>query len=267
MPLKDEHTEFLMDALLPLHIPKHLSVYHAHLTYCIVQYLEKDSSLAYFVIKRLLKYWPAVNSSKELLFLSELEEIISSLDEEAFEKTWEMIFKQYSKCMKSPHFQVAERALSLWKSDQVFQILIYYFNKIFPVIFDSLYEISQSHWHEAIKPIAWYSLKIYKDINEEVFYETVELYKKKYEEYVQRKEPNLNDNDESNEILKIVNECNRIRTEKKKYYPISREIIDEMIECVNNWHAHNQEEDDEDDEENTDSEGDDISDSSDSLSD
>lgn len=45
MPLKAEHKTYLMRVLIPLHKVKSLSVYHAQLAYCVVQYLEKDPSL------------------------------------------------------------------------------------------------------------------------------------------------------------------------------------------------------------------------------
>ncbi len=45
VPLKAEHKTYLMRVLIPLHKVKSLSVYHAQLAYCVVQYLEKDPSL------------------------------------------------------------------------------------------------------------------------------------------------------------------------------------------------------------------------------
>lgn len=51
LPLKEEHKQFLLKVLLPLHKAKSLSVYHPQLTYCVVQFLEKDPSLAEPVIK------------------------------------------------------------------------------------------------------------------------------------------------------------------------------------------------------------------------
>ena len=45
LPLKEEHKQFLIKVLLPLHKVKLLSVYHPQLAYCVVQFLEKDPSL------------------------------------------------------------------------------------------------------------------------------------------------------------------------------------------------------------------------------
>lgn len=45
LPLKEEHKLFLTRVLLPMHKVKSLSMYHPQLAYCIVQFLEKDSTL------------------------------------------------------------------------------------------------------------------------------------------------------------------------------------------------------------------------------
>lgn len=45
LPVKDEHKQFLLKVLMPLHKVKSLSVYHPQLAYCVVQFLEKDPSL------------------------------------------------------------------------------------------------------------------------------------------------------------------------------------------------------------------------------
>uniref|UniRef100_A0A8C1B1F6 Serine/threonine protein phosphatase 2A regulatory subunit n=1 Tax=Cyprinus carpio carpio TaxID=630221 RepID=A0A8C1B1F6_CYPCA len=57
LPLKEEHKMFLIRVLLPLHKVKSLSVYHPQLAYCVVQFLEKDSSLTEPVAERALYYW------------------------------------------------------------------------------------------------------------------------------------------------------------------------------------------------------------------
>ena len=55
---------------------KSLIVYHPQLAYCVVQFLEKDSTLTEPVVMALLKHWPKTHSLKEVMFLNELEEIL-----------------------------------------------------------------------------------------------------------------------------------------------------------------------------------------------
>jgi len=43
-------------------------------------FLSKDPSLAIFLVKGLLRYWPFGNSTKETMFLSELSEVLEVCD-------------------------------------------------------------------------------------------------------------------------------------------------------------------------------------------
>lgn len=106
LPLKEEHKLFLVRALIPLHKPKCIAMYHQQLSYCITQFVEKDCKLADTVIRGLLKYWPITNSSKEVLFLGELEEILEATQPAEFQKCMVPLFRQIARCLNSSHFQV-----------------------------------------------------------------------------------------------------------------------------------------------------------------
>lgn len=106
LPLKEEHKLFLIRALIPLHKPKCLAMYHQQLSYCIIQFVEKDSKLADIVIRGLLKYWPVTNSSKEVMFLSELEEVLEATQLQEFQHCMVPLFQQIARCLNSLHFQV-----------------------------------------------------------------------------------------------------------------------------------------------------------------
>ena len=66
IPLKKEHTQFLQRALIPLHIPKCVGLYHQQLSYCIIQYIEKDPDTAIVILRGLFKYWPWSSSAKQV---------------------------------------------------------------------------------------------------------------------------------------------------------------------------------------------------------
>ncbi|KTF87897.1 hypothetical protein cypCar_00030226 [Cyprinus carpio] len=123
LPLKEEHKIFLLKVLLPLHKVKSLSVYHPQLAYCVVQFLEKDSTLTEPVVMALLKYWPKTHSPKEVMFLNELEEILDVIEPSEFVKVMEPLFRQLAKCVSSPHFQVAERALYYWNNEYIMSLI------------------------------------------------------------------------------------------------------------------------------------------------
>eukprot|EP00434_Breviolum_minutum_P031306 symbB.v1.2.027686.t1/scaffold2841.1/size69124/4 len=76
LPLKEEHKDFLVRALVPLHKLKFLGGFHQQLSYCMAQYVTKDPRLAHAIISALLRYWPTTITSKQVLFLNELEELL-----------------------------------------------------------------------------------------------------------------------------------------------------------------------------------------------
>ncbi|KAF3783602.1 Oryzain alpha chain [Nymphaea thermarum] len=108
LPLKEEHKLFLVRALIPLHKPKCVSMYHQQLSYCVTQFVEKDFKLADTVIGGLLKYWPVTNSSKEVMFLGELEEVLEETQAAEFQRCMVPLFRRIARCLNSSHFQGVE---------------------------------------------------------------------------------------------------------------------------------------------------------------
>lgn len=119
LPLKEEHKLFLVHVLIPLHKPKCISMYHQQLSYCIALFMEKDCKLADTVIRGLLKYWPITNSSKEVMFLTELEEVLEATQPAEFQRCMVPLFCKIVRCLNSSHFQVPLMLLSflllLWQ--------------------------------------------------------------------------------------------------------------------------------------------------------
>lgn len=58
------------------------------------------------VVLGLLRYWPKINSTKEVMFLNEVEDIFEVMDPNEFAKVQEPLFHQLAKSVASPHFQV-----------------------------------------------------------------------------------------------------------------------------------------------------------------
>ncbi|KZV28003.1 serine/threonine protein phosphatase 2A 57 kDa regulatory subunit B' iota isoform [Dorcoceras hygrometricum] len=150
LPLKEEHKIFLLRALIPLHKPKSLAVYFNQLSFCVIQYIEKEPELASSVITGLLKYWPITNTQKEMMFLGELQEILEVINMPEFQKVMVPLFCRIRHCMNSYHFQVAERALFLWNNDQILNLIAPNRHVIFPVLFPALVLNTQSHWNQHV---------------------------------------------------------------------------------------------------------------------
>ncbi|KAJ8724098.1 hypothetical protein PYW07_008078 [Mythimna separata] len=192
LPLKEEHKLFLLRVLLPLHKAKSLSVYHPQLAYCVVQFLEKDPSLTQPVVRALLKYWPKTHSPKEVMFLNEMEEILDVIEPAEFQKIMDPLFKQLAKCVSSPHFQVAERALYYWNNEYIMSLISDNATHILPIMFPSLYRNTKSHWNKTIHGLVYNALKLFMEMNQKLFDECTQQYKqekqKERERLIQREE-------------------------------------------------------------------------------
>ncbi|CAO0795983.1 unnamed protein product [Mucor circinelloides] len=185
LPLKEEHKTFLIRVLMPLHKPSCLTTYHPQLAYCVVQFLEKDPTLTKPVVDCLLRYWPKVNSAKEVMFLNEIEEILDIIDNSEFPKVCVPIFEKVAQCVSSSHFQVAERALYLWNNDFIVNLMHENVKTIMPIMFKPLYTFSQQHWNRTIHGLVYNALKIFMDMDPQLFDQCTYIYKnneKKVEE-------------------------------------------------------------------------------------
>nr|CAI5852753.1 unnamed protein product [Callosobruchus analis] len=179
LPLKEEHK-------MPLHKVKSLSVYHPQLAYCVVQFLEKDPSLTQPVIRSLLKYWPKTHSPKEVMFLNELEEILDVIEPAEFQKIMVPLFRQLAKCVSSPHFQVAERALYYWNNEYVMSLVSENAAEILPIMFPSLYRNSKSHWNKTIHGLIYNALKLFMEMNQKLFDECTQHFKQEMQKERER---------------------------------------------------------------------------------
>ena len=169
LPLKGEHKQFLMRALLPLHKVRYVSMYHQQLSYCVTQFVEKDPKLAKPVLMSILSFWPRTLSPKEVLFLNEIEEVLEMIQITEFEGVLEPLFTQIANCIGSPHFQVAERALFLWNNEYVVSLITQKAEQILPVVFEVLYTNSRSHWNSTVHGLTCNVVKLFMETNPELF--------------------------------------------------------------------------------------------------
>ncbi|CCH45332.1 Serine/threonine-protein phosphatase [Wickerhamomyces ciferrii] len=200
LPLKEEHKVFLVKVLLPLHKVKSLSLYHPQLAYCVVQFLEKDPLLTEEVIMKLLRFWPKINSTKEIMFLNEIEDIFEVIEPLEFIKIEVPLFVQLSKCISSPHFQVSEKILCYFNNEYFLNLVTENAEVILPIIFSSLYEISAQQvpeddeilssgsWNRTIHSLAYSALKIFMESNPILYDHCTVLYRQSLQDSQKREE-------------------------------------------------------------------------------
>lgn len=179
LPLKDEHKQFLSRALIPLHKPSGSCIqqYHQQLSYCITQYLEKDPKLADIILRGLIKYWPHTNSSKEVMFLNELEELLELTQSPDFAKVAEPLFRLIARCINSPHFQVAERALFLWNNEYIVSLIAKSRDVILPVLYPALEANTTKHWNSTVHGLTFNVQKLFMDMDARLWEDCTQRHK------------------------------------------------------------------------------------------
>lgn len=153
-PIKQEHEQFLFQVLLPMHSTSSVKSYLPQLVYCVIQYLEKDESLAPRFIGCFLKRWPKCDTSKAVQFLSELEEIIDSISPAPFREAEEIICKRLGECIQSDCLQVSERALQFWDNEYFASLMEAGREVSVSIILPSLIHASKEHWSATVVTMA-----------------------------------------------------------------------------------------------------------------
>nr|GMC48848.1 serine/threonine protein phosphatase 2A 57 kDa regulatory subunit B' beta isoform-like [Ipomoea batatas] len=176
LPMKEEHKLFLVRALVPLHKTKSVATYHQQLSYCIVQFVDKDYKLADVVIRGLLKYWPVTNCQKEVLFLGEIEEVLDATQASEFQRCMVPLFKQIASCLSSLHFQVAERALFLWNNEHIVSLISQNQNVILPIVFEALETNIRDHWNTSVNGLTVNVRKMFLEMDADLFEECQRQY-------------------------------------------------------------------------------------------
>lgn len=185
IPLKKEHLQFLVRALIPLHKPKCVGMYHQQLSYCIIQYVEKDADTAAPILNGFFKCWPWSCSGKQVLFLNELEEILELLGVEQLAKVSKTLFTNLARCLDSEHFQVVERALFLWNNEHLVNsgcLSRLNAQQVLPIIYGPLYKNSSGHWNATVEGLAQNVLKMYMEYDLDLYDKCTAAYFKQEEE-------------------------------------------------------------------------------------
>ena len=110
------------------------------------------------------------------MFLNEIEEILDIMEPTEFVKVQVPLFQQISRCISSPHFQVAERALYYWNNEYIVNLISENAESILPIVFNSLYRNSKSHWNRTIHGLIYNAIKFFTEISPKLFDEFTNKY-------------------------------------------------------------------------------------------
>eukprot|EP00638_Chattonella_subsalsa_P018051 CAMPEP_0117894732 /NCGR_PEP_ID=MMETSP0950-20121206/26178_1 /TAXON_ID=44440 /ORGANISM="Chattonella subsalsa, Strain CCMP2191" /LENGTH=538 /DNA_ID=CAMNT_0005755401 /DNA_START=46 /DNA_END=1663 /DNA_ORIENTATION=+ len=194
IPLKHEHLTFLQRALNPLHKPACVALYHQQLSYCLIQYVQKDPDTGVLILQALIKFWPWSCSSKQLLFMNELEDILEMIGDQQLmqgsgkKEVRQSLFQLLARCLSSDHFQVTERTLLMWNNEHLLGQGCFsqqHSPALLPLIVGPLQLLSE-HWNQNVKSLAETTQKIYMEYDLDLFEKYSDEHAKKEAERKQR---------------------------------------------------------------------------------
>ena len=104
-----------------------------------------------------------------MLFLTEMEEIFEMAQGQNLSNIHEELFKRFSNCVVSNHFQVAERILFLINNDQVQRMITENKELIFEILMKGLLKSSKSHWNQTVQNMTMNVMKSLMEIDSDLF--------------------------------------------------------------------------------------------------
>ncbi|KAJ1881422.1 serine/threonine-protein phosphatase 2A 56 kDa regulatory subunit delta isoform, partial [Kickxella alabastrina] len=140
----------------------------------------------------LLRYWPKVNSPKEVMFVNELEGIMDVIEPAQFTSICQPLFQQLVKCIVSPHFQIAERTLGMWRNNYFVNLITDNIHLILPIALSGIYRHSRSHWNRNIHNQVYQILRFFVNVNEDLFEQCLSDFRHQRDQERKRARKNVN---------------------------------------------------------------------------
>ena len=103
------------------------------------------------------------------LLKRQVEEILEMVQAQEFQLIMSPLFAQVAKCVGSPHFQVAERALFLWNNEYIVSLIAQQRDQILPLVFEALYTNSRSHWNSTVHGLTCNVVKLFMEMDSKLF--------------------------------------------------------------------------------------------------
>lgn len=160
LPLAEEHRDFLDTILLPLHSVPTFKNYAHQLSYCMIEYLDKNPTQINSVILGLISCWPVQSAAKRMLIFDEMKEYIQLVDRERFFELSTQFWELIGGALSSHHFKLAEEVLDWLEQESthyiqthfsIASLLITERRQSYRILLPALFQNVQTHWHKTIR--------------------------------------------------------------------------------------------------------------------
>lgn len=168
-PLRQEQKDLLTQVVLPLYKLDFLSCFHSSLKDAVRVFCKKDATLIKPTVQTLLRFWPQCASSKQTIFLGELEDLIHMMPAADFKAVAALCAHRISSCCISSHSEVAEKALGIWRHQPTVRSTVQNCRDDLPLIVSRLYSNITQAWGPNVMSRTMDVLKNFMEADRELF--------------------------------------------------------------------------------------------------
>ena len=171
LPLKPEHRRFCVRALLPLYTTPNLHLYAEELSAVVMLFVEKDFTVGGAVIDCISRHWPACSSTKQLLFVDQIELVLAVTDDpDALgldKRIFTRVFHKLKKSAAVPQFQVASRVMNFCATHNVLASIekCGMLPEFFAVMAAQVVHNATRHWNETVQSFAAQTVEAFVELD------------------------------------------------------------------------------------------------------
>lgn len=169
VPLHEEYTDFFTNNIVRLHGDPLTLQFQRQLFNLVNTFCVKQASLSFELLAYLRRHWPSTSPMKEVLFLSEIENLIQYIPVSGAHEQINHLITVVSLCSCSDNFAVAERALMMWTNENFANLILAYSSITFPKLLPALFKTANYHWNQSVCTLAVYVLRTLKGGDTQTF--------------------------------------------------------------------------------------------------
>ncbi|KAJ5074435.1 serine/threonine protein phosphatase 2a regulatory subunit [Anaeramoeba ignava] len=116
VPIKKEYNQDLYKIILPLFKNPNMISYSNSLKLCVSEFIQKDLNFSQSILQFLIKFYPKTNYHKQIIFISEFQEIIPELNDSFHQFTSDSLFPFLLKLINCDNSFVTSKTLDLFQN-------------------------------------------------------------------------------------------------------------------------------------------------------
>jgi hypothetical protein len=161
--VKNSFDFILSQCFFPLHLSSEYQRYSAPLLSCTLALLERKPMNVNPLLMFLLNHWPVRSQKKQVLILSEIENIVKKFWDVIDAGVIRILFRRISLLITSSCVELSENAIIMLQANGFLRLLRNYYLDVTPFILDSGIEVASTHWSNYCASLA---ISLIQDLSE-----------------------------------------------------------------------------------------------------